>query len=251
MNPQKPNESQADSPASFRTTRWTKIAAASGTSSECRQALEERCEAYYRPVSSFIRWRTGDTVVAKDLTQEFFADFLGRKSLGKADRTKGRFRSYLLGAVNHFLSDQQKSKKRAKRGGKVAMISLDVTEDHPNADPIEIADPKQPNPEKMFDREWALTLLDRAILALEEEERSKGREKPFTILKPWLTGGLGDEAQSDAATQLGLSTNATKVAIHRLRRRFRHQVQLEIAHTVNHASEIREELRYLKEVLSS
>ena len=233
----------------FRTTKWTKIALASGNAADSHAALEELCEAYYRPVAAYVRFRVGNLVLSKDLVQEFFADFLNRKSLHRVDRNKGRFRSYLLGAVNHFLSDYYKAQMCQKRGGDIDFVSLDIKASEGESNSLELPDPKTNNPDLAFDREWAFTLLDRALNALQADETSKGRGTPFEILKPWLTGAQWDLAQTETTNSLGLTGNATKVAIHRLRKRFREYVQSEIAQTVTHPSEIQEELRYLKQVI--
>lgn len=239
----------SDSNRTFRTTRWTRIAMARGSSAESRQAMEELCEAYYRPVESYVRSHVRDVALAKDWTQEFFADFLRRQSVHHADREKGRFRSYLLGAVNHFLADQYKLLSRQKRGGDATMVSVDANDSEDESPSIDLSDPKSEMTDTTFDREWAFTLLDRALVALQSEEQNKGQGKPFEILKPWLTGEQGETAQSETAEALGLTVNATKVAIHRLRKRFRHHVRNEIAQTITESSDIQEEWDYLKQVL--
>ncbi|XOV71581.1 MAG: RNA polymerase sigma factor [Verrucomicrobiota bacterium] len=242
-------DSQSDSNRSFHTTRWTRIALARGSSVESRQALEELCEAYYRPVESYIRVRVRDVALAKDWTQEFFADFLKRQSMHQADREKGRFRSYLLGAVNHFLADQRKSLSRQKRGGDVTMVSMDMDDSDDEGKSLGLSDPKSDMTDEVFDREWAFTLLDRALRALQTDEEARGGGKPFEILKPWLTGEQGETAQTETAAALGLTANATKVAIHRLRKKFRQQVRNEITQTITQSCNIEEEWEYLKQVL--
>lgn len=234
----------------FYTTKWTKIALAKGVEAGSKEALEELCEAYYRPVETYVRSRVRDGSQVKDLVQDFFSDFLSRQSFHRVDRSKGRFRSYLLGAVNHFLLDHFKAMARQKRGGDMDIVSLDASTMQGEANSMEISDPKTIDPDLAFDREWAFTILDRALKALQAEESNKGREKPFEILKPWLTGAQGGQAQDETANALGLTVNAAKVAIHRLRKRFREHVQLEISQTVVHPSNIQEELQYLKQVIS-
>lgn len=222
---------------------------AGGNSVESQQALEELCEAYYRPVESYIRSRVRDVALAKDWTQEFFADFLKRQSVCQADQEKGRFRSYLLGAVNHFLLDQRKSLSRQKRGGDVTFVSLEVGDSDGECESMELPDPSSDLTDETFDREWAFILLDRALTALQADEEGKGGGKPFEILKPWLTGEQGEAAQAETAEALGLTSNATKVAIHRLRKKFRQHVRSEIAQTITSACDVEEEWKYLKQVL--
>ena len=223
---------------------------AGGNSVESRQALEELCEAYYPPVESYIRSRVRDVALAKDWTQEFFVEFLKRQSLHQANPVKGRFRSYLLGAVNHFLLDQLKALSRQKRGGDVIVVSLDTDDRNNECKSLDLPDSNADLTDETFDREWAFTLLDRSLTALQADEEARGGGKPFEILKPWLTGEQGEVAQAETAAALGLTVNATKVTIHRLRKKFRQHLRNEIAQTITSACDVDEEWRYLKKVLT-
>ena len=233
----------------FVTTRWTQVLSARGESPQARVALGELCEAYWMPVFRFIRRGNYAEDAARGLTQEFFAQLLSHHGLERVEPGKGRFRSYLLGAVKHFLADQQDHANAAKRGGGQAPLSLELkVETHTTAS-MQIADPRSPVPDAFFDRQWALNVIDRALTALAAEFAVAGKTRSFEILKPWLVGEAGSLSQSDAAAQLGLTEGAVKVSIHRLRKRFRDLVKQEIAGTLDQAVTVQDELHYLLEVL--
>ncbi|MFT5466934.1 MAG: RNA polymerase sigma factor (sigma-70 family) [Verrucomicrobiales bacterium] len=235
-----------DFDASFRTTRWTRVLAAKGDSAESKLALSDLCEAYYGPVHSFIRHsplgRQEDE--ARDLTHEFFSRILDQPGLESLERGRGKFRSYLLGAVKHFLSDQRKFRQAKKRGGGSEVVSIDGEEGQqlPAAEADSTSDAK-------FDREWALAVVSRATDQLASDYESAGKNELFETLKPWLNGNAPALSQAEAAGQLGLSEGALKVAIHRLRKRFRESVTGEIRETVETDEEISIELNFLIEAL--
>jgi RNA polymerase sigma factor (sigma-70 family) len=233
--------------AVFATTQWTRVLEARGDSPEAKAALSDLCAAYYAPVFTFIRNHAPDEEAARDLTQEFFARLLGRQGLDTVDPRRGRFRSYLLGAVKHFLADMRERAQRQKRGGGQALESLDAGTD--TSPGLQLPDPNAPSPDREFDRKWALTLLDRALTALAAELEAAGQAKHFEALKPWLTGDTETRSQADTARQLGTNEGALKVAIHRLRRRFRDVIRSEIARTVADREQVEEELRHLLEAL--
>ena len=236
------------SPGIFVTTQWTQVLATRGDSPEARQALSDLCAAYYTPVFVLIRRVTPSEEAARDLTQEFFARLLSRAGLGQVDPERGRFRFFLLGAVKHFLADVHDEQCRLKRGGGRVPISLDAGTD--SSPDMEIADASLPSPELEFDREWAITLLARALERLGREQAGAGKGEHFPALKPWLTGDKQDASQADLAARLGMSEGALRVTLHRLRKRFRELVKEEIAGTVGDAAHVREEMGYLLEVLS-
>lgn len=228
--------------AGFAPTRWSLVARARGTTAEAQTALSELCEAYWRPVFETLRRWHGTDDEARESAQEFFAHVLAGGRLAGADPARGRFRSYLLGALRHFESDLRERACRLKRGGGVAIASL--SED-------DIAEPAGAGLDPAgFDREWALTVVDRALMAVETDLRMAGRSAHFERLKPAL---VGDDlpSPSDLAQELGLTEGALKVAIHRLRRRFREAVRAEIGQTLSEGDDVQEELRYLIEVLAS
>ena len=234
----------ASSPA-FAPTRWTLVLRARGQSVEARAALSELCEAYYQPVLRFLRREGRDEEAAREFTQEFFARVLGGSGFDQAHPEHGRFRSYLLGALKHFLADQRKRQQRLKRGGGWAAESLDALGSEDESGSMQIADTSLPAPEAFFDREWALALLARALSVLEKEFNAGGKTGQFDALKPWLMGEAPSMSQADAARRLGLSEGAVKVTVHRLRKRFRDAIRAEISQTLRDPSLIDEELRHL------
>jgi RNA polymerase sigma-70 factor (ECF subfamily) len=232
----------------FVTTRWTQVLAAQGGSAHAGTALAELCEAYYAPVQSYIARTAHDLGDARDLTQEFFARLLAGRVIAGAEREKGRFRGYLLGAVKHHLADTRDRLRAAKRGAQHEHVPLvPGTEPSPGN---EYSVPETQAPDTFFDRQWGLAVLDRALTALAIEHNQQGTADQFEVLKPWLTGDAAGVSQAEASARLGLSDGAVKVAIHRLRKRFRDLVKAEIAQTVSTEDEVREELRYLIEVVS-
>lgn len=222
---------------------------ARGASTEAAVALSELCEAYYQPVFAFIRCSTRDEECARDLTQDFFARLLSQNHLAKVDPARGRFRSYLLAAVKNFLRDAHAREHAAKRNSGQPLLALSADTNATTAE-HQIPDPNVLVPEREFDRKWALAVLDRALSALDAEQKEAGKSGQFEILKPWLTGDA--ENQAATAEQLGLSEGAVRVTIHRLRQRFRALLKAEIAATLHEPSPaaVSEELHYLISVLS-
>jgi RNA polymerase sigma factor (sigma-70 family) len=232
--------------ATFATTHWTHVLSARGDSPEARQALSELCNAYYAPVFAFVRHNSRDEEAARDLTQEFFTRLLARQGLDTVERDRGRFRSFLLGAVKHFLSDMRDHAAAQKRGA--GLTPLPITPETDTSPGLQLPDAAR-SPDLEFDRKWALTLLDRALATLAREHADAGKASQFEALKPWLTGDSDQLSQAQAARQLELNEGAVKVAIHRLRRRFRELVNAEIAHTVPDTSSVQQELQHLFEAL--
>jgi RNA polymerase sigma factor (sigma-70 family) len=245
-----PSEDSPQRPAGFVSTHWTLILRARGQSPAAQAALGELCEAYYVPVHAFIRDARHDEDAARDLTQEFFARLLTGRGLENVEPGRGRFRSFLLGAVKHFLADQHDRTQAAKRGGGQTMVSIEAGGSTSTTTELQIPDPAGPAPDMVFDRQWAVTLVERALDALAGELASAGKGEQFDTLKPWLLGEIDSMSQADAARRLGLTEGAAKVAIHRLRKRFRELVKAEIAQTVGDTAQAQDELRYLVEVLS-
>jgi RNA polymerase sigma-70 factor (ECF subfamily) len=219
-----------------------------GRTPESEMALQDLCEAYYDPVYHFIRERRPHGDEARDLTQEFFARVLDRSGFQGADPTRGRFRSFLLGAVKHFLSAHRAHAERKKRGGGIEHQSLDAPSfsQDPNATAanLQVADPNALSPDQAFDQLWANTVLERALDRLEKDCQRDGKGQQFEVLQPWLAGGA-DRPQAEAAYRLGLSESATRVAIHRLRQKFRGAVRSELAHTLGPGISVKEELGHL------
>ena len=221
----------------FHSTRWTLVRRAQGRGEEARAALSELCEIYYEPVLQFARRWCGSEDRAKDLAHGFFEDLLGRETLGAADPAKGRFRSYLLAAMKHYLSHQREKELAAKRGGGLERVPFDEAPESGTP----------PDWDRAFDRAWAFALIRRALDALAGDMERAGKGELFTSLRPWLDGGSPGEA-AEIAAALGLSPSALKVAIHRLRERFRRQIREEIAATTSDPAETEEEFSHLVEV---
>jgi len=231
----------------FRTTHWTRVLLARGDSPEAKAALSELSAAYYAPVFAFIRRTVANEDTARDLTQEFFTRLLARQGLDTVEQSKGRFRSFLLGAVKHFLADSHDQAMAAKRGGGQTVLPFsNGTDTSPG---LQVTDVSASSPDREFDRKWALTILDRALVALTAEHEEAGESARFNILKPWLTGENERLSHADAASALSMNEGAVKTAAHRLRRRFRELVKAEIAQTVPDPAQVDQELRHLQEVL--
>ena len=198
-----------DRPANaFHTTHWTQVVAALGKTPEAKQALRELCETYYAPVELFIRRYRGSAEDAQDLTHEFFAKLLEGNSLGNADRTRGRFRSYLLGAMKHFLGDQHDRDQTLKRGGGQTPLSLDQPGREGNSSRTEsltVADPRGFPPDAFFDRHWGLSIIEQAIGTLRSEAEASGEQAKFEVLQRWLVTPSSHDTGIDAARTLNLS----------------------------------------------
>lgn len=242
----------ASSPGSFAPTRWTLVWRSRGRTPEARAALAELCEAYYQPVFRFLRQEGRDEDTARELTQEFFARVLAGAGFGGADRERGRFRSFLLGAVKHFLADLRDRERRRKRGGGMLPESLEdpgLARDD-TAPGLQVPSLSPEMEDAWFDRQWALTLMDRALGILAAELAADGRQRHFEVLKPWLAGAGTPASQAQAGRELGLGEGAVKVAVHRVRRRFREVIRAEIVQTLGEGGDVEGELRYLVEVLT-
>ena len=245
-----PSEGPSQRPAGFLPTRWTLVLRARGEEPAAQAALSELCESYYAPVLAFIRHAGRDEEAARDLTQEFFARLLARHGLDTVERGHGRFRSFVLGAVKHFLADQHDRAQAAKRGGGQAPVSIQAGDGTNTTTELQVPDPAGPVPDAVFDRQWALTIVERALNVLAREFTAADKAAQFEALKPWLLGEVKSLSQAAAAERLGLTEGAVKVAVHRLRLRFRELVKAEIVQTVGDADQVQEELRYLVEVLA-
>ena len=231
---------QERSASVFRTTHWTQVLAACGESVDARCALRELCAVYYGPVESFVgRYRAGHDD-ARDLTQEFFAGLLEGNCLEGVEKTQGRFRTYLLGAVKHFLSDRSDRESALKRGGGRTSHSLNA---------FDVADPNGFPPDAYFDRHWALALTTRAMTELEAEYQQRADSKKFEVLRGWLIPTDDGAMAIEAARKLDMSEGAFKVAVHRLRKRFRQLVKQQVAASVDDPDSLANELDYLIQAL--
>jgi len=248
----KKTDSSADllaaGPAHFATTHWSVVLqACQSQSAHAPEALEKLCRTYWYPLYAFVRRSGHDSETAKDLTQSFFERLIERNYLKDVDRGKGRFRSFLLAALRHFLANEWDRCQTAKRGGRYRFVPLDETwigacERQDAALAL--------SPEKVYERRWALAVLDAVKAKLTADYTAGGKRQLFDALQVYLTGDRGQAPYSDVADQLGLSVDAVKKAVERLRRRYGELLRDEIAQTVAHPAEVEDELRHLRQVLS-
>ncbi len=231
----------------FPDTRWSHVARSRGRGAEAQTALSELCAGYYEPVFVFLRSEGRSEEDARELVQEFFARLLSGNGVDGAEPERGKFRTFLLGAVKHFLSARREHEQREKRGGGVVPEPLDPgTASAPGLDP---ADANALPPDEAFDRQWALTLLDRTLTALAQEMEGDGRGAQFATLTPFLTGGAEYGSIESAAPGLRMTPAALRVAIHRLRHRYRELLRTELAQTLAPGASVDEELAALKAAL--
>ena len=234
--------------ATFATTHWSVVLAAGDRDTpQAAAALETLCRTYWYPLYAYVRRRGYSAEDAEDLTQGFFARLLQKNYPAEADRAKGKFRSFLLLTLNHFLLDERARAHTLKRGGGQVFISLDqpTPEDRYR---LEVAE--NLSPETLFERRWAQTLLDQALLRLRAEFATAGKAEHYEVLKTFGPGEQTTLSYAEAAGRLGVSEGTVRMMIHRLRQRHRELVREEIAQTVSTAAEIDEELRHLIAVIS-
>jgi len=227
----------------FATTHWTAvIAAGRGSSPAADVALEELCRTYWFPLYVYVRRQTATREDAEDLTQAFFARFLEKNYLEKLTAQKGRFRAFLLAALKHFLANEWDRANRQKRGGGMAPLSLDW-QDADARYQIEPAD--NASPDKLYDRAWAVTLLEKVLGRLRDENAVPEQAKQFDQLRGYLMVGTSAIPYGEAASRLNVSEGAVRVAVHRLRRRYRELLREEISQTLSDPTQVDEEMRTL------
>ena len=234
--------------AVFVTTHWSLVLAARRSdSTRAEAALASLCRTYWYPLYAYVRRRGYATEDAQDLTQEFFARLLERRWLGQADRQRGRFRTFLLSEMSHFLANEWDKAQAQKRGGAVQLVplQLDTAETRYGKEP---ADPF--TPEQAYERRWAVTLLDEVLQRLQKKCVAEGKAELFEALKPCLVGESDSHPYATLAMKLRLSEGAVKVAVHRLRQWFRQLLRDEIANTVAAPAEVDEEMHHLFAVLA-
>src|SRR4051812_17193437 len=191
-------------PAQFATTRWAIVLHAGRSGSSARDALARLCRTYWFPLYAHVRRRGFSAHDAEDLTQEFFARLLARQSIAQADPARGRFRAFILTALNHFLADEWDRARAEKRGGTRELLSLDMADAEDRF--AHVADPAA-SPDQMFDREWALAVLRTVLAELENEYSAAGKAEVFAVLKPTLTGARDSQPYAELAAQLGRNEN--------------------------------------------
>lgn len=233
----------------FATTRWSVVLHAQregAPASSAEAALTLLCRTYWFPLYAHVRRRGFSVHDAEDLTQEFLARTLARRTIAAADPARGRFRTFILTALDRFLADARDRARTLKRGGGHAHVSIDLADAEARFSAL--ADPGAP-PDRLFDREWALALLGVVLARLEGEYAAAGRAALFAALKPTLLGARTTQPYRELALRLGRSEEAVKIAVHRLRRRYRELLEAEVAETVATGEDIRDELRALRRAL--
>jgi len=245
-------EAQSGLPASggqvFATTHWSVVLAAGQQDApQAREALETLCRSYWYPLYAFVRRQGCRAEDAQDLTQGFFAHLLRKDFLSGVGPAKGKFRSFLLACLKHFLADEWAKARTAKRGGAGAGLVLDLEQAEKR---YQLEARGEANAERLYERRWALDLLDHVLDRLRQEVVASGREAVFNELQGCLLGERPTETYAQLGARLGLSETAVKVTVHRLRQRYRELLREEIAHTVTRPEETDEEMRYLFEVVS-
>jgi len=243
-----PEQGDAGSARCFVTTHWSIVLSAKqGEPNEVGIALEKLCRTYWWPLYAFVRRRGYGAHDAQDLTQEFFARLLAKDFLRPVDQSKGKFRSFLLAAMEHFLAKVWRRANAQKRGGEFTFVSInDETAEQPY---LQISS-REHSPEKIFEREWATTLLSQATTHLRREFVESGKEGLFETIKVFLIGEKQAASYAELATKLGTTEAAMKMAVSRMRQRYRELLRTEIANTVSSPEEVDEEMRAVISALS-
>jgi len=249
MSPESPSKTTLPGSRVFTTTLWSVVRlAGQGEGTEAGQALEKLCRVYWYPLYAYARRSGHDIEQARDHTQSFFAHILSNQFIAKADESRGRFRSYLLKSFARFMRDERDRSHAAMRGGGVEHLSLDAEEAEARYrfEPVDELDA-----EKIFERRWAVTLIERALARLETEFKDSGKVREFTEMQPFLLGEGGEATCAALAERLRVKPGAARVALHRLRQRYQELCRDEVAQTVTSPEDLEDELQHLRRVLSS
>ncbi|MBI2948135.1 MAG: sigma-70 family RNA polymerase sigma factor [Verrucomicrobia bacterium] len=248
-----PEQSESSPPHAcegiFATTHWSVVLEAGREDlPEARGALETLCRAYWYPLYAFVRRRGYDPEAARDFTQEFFYRLLTSDWIARADRTKGRFRTFLLCGMQNLLANEWQKANRLKRGAGREIVPLDglEAEGRYKVEPTDLA-----SADKLFERRWALTLLDRVLARLQSEQEELMAAERFESLRGVLLGEPSDEGYATLAHRFGVTESTVKSWVHRLRRRYRELLHEEVARTVSSPEEVQDELRHLFRVLAA
>ena len=237
--------------AVFATTHWSMVLEAQGKSPAAQEALEKLCRTYWRPLYGFVRQQGIRSEDAQDLTQGFFALLLERRDLDAVRKEKGRLRAYLLTSLKHFLATEQRRAMAIKRGRGQRLVSLEELslEEVSAIERLQMESAGSLSADRLYERRWALTLMDQVLRRLEDEYGVAGNAALFDWLKQLLPDEPGAPSQAEVAAHLGMTENAVRQAFHRFRQRYQVLLREEISHTVAIASDIEGELRYLISVL--
>ena len=239
-------ESAVHGPLAFTTTHWSMVLEAQGPTAAAQEALDKLCRIYWRPIYGFVRRQGVRPEEAKDLTQGFFALLLERRDLNTVRQEKGRLRSYLLTSLKHFMTNERSRAMAIKRGGGQGLIPL---EDLRERERIGFDPPETLAADQIYERRWALSVLDQALARLGDEYRAAGNSRLFDQLQKSLTDEPGRPSPADVAHEFGMTESAVRQASYRLRQRYRQVLREEIAHTVMLPGDIDDELRHLIAVL--
>src|SRR3989441_4024535 len=235
-------------PAAFTTTHWSVVLEAQGESPAAKEALEKLCRTYWRPVYAFLRRQGFGREEAEDITQGLFAQLLERRKFSALREEKGRLRSFLLGALKYFLADERRRAMAIKRGEGQRLIPL---EDLRADERIEIEPADPVTAEMIYERRWALTVLEHVLSRLKDEYRTAGNATLFDSLKQLLPDEPGSPSQAEIAARMGMTENAARQAFYRFRQRYQSLLREEIANTVATPGDIEDELRHLIAVLEA
>jgi RNA polymerase sigma-70 factor (ECF subfamily) len=247
--PSDPPPSASAGRQGFLTTQWSEVLRAGDANSPgCQRALEDLCAAYWPPLYAYVRRRGAAPAEAQDAVQEFIVLLLRREDLSRVSPERGRFRTFLLTALNHFLVSRVRAESALKRGGHLKAVSIDGTDAEALCAP-ELADPL--TPDKAFDRRWARTVMARSLGRLRDEHREPRQARLFAALEPSLSEGGRVRDQAALATELGLSPGALAVAATRLRQRYRALIETEVRQTLANPADLAEEMRALRTAWAS
>ena len=249
MPPSESNQDSASLPdLRFTTTHWSVVLlAGQADSPQANEALEKLCRTYWYPLYVYVRRQGNGPEDAQDLTQIFFSRLLEKNCFAKADRDRGKFRTFLLGSLKNFLVNEWKRAGRLKRGGGVEFLSFDanLAEDRYATEPANDA-----NPDAAYEQRWAVTVIEHVLATLRREYRAADKARLYEELKGSIWGDKSTAPYAEIAGHLNLTEGTVKVAVHRLRRRFRELLRAEVAHTVARPEDVDDELRYLISVAS-
>lgn len=230
----------------FESTRWSLVQSLKADDADAKKALEALCTTYWRPLYLHVRRRGYDSEEAKDIIQAFFMKVLEDDTLRKADRSRGRFRSYLLTALHRFISNEKRRESADKRGGKVTFVSFDW--DAAESE-VQLTNSDQLTPEQLFTKRWAIEVMHQALLRLEAVYRERNHLEMFFALRPFLTADEPEPNREELARRLEMTPNALKVALHRFRRQYLTQIRAEVRESVSNPDDLEIELKDLLESL--